>query len=297
MAPEALRPSSRSLAADAALASAVLQGHSIGGQETCIILPTLRLAFDSGRCPQRVVYQETLCLSHGHLDHAGGLHCYAATRAMLSLRPPDVLCPPPIEAAVKRMLASWGELDGADIKADVRGVAPGDEFVLASPKGFAVRPFATTHVVPSQGYVITSRKQKLKAEYAGLPGQEIKALRQSGVAVTNMVEVAEAAITADTTMDFAQSDAPEVKLALTAKVFFMECTFVDDAMSIEGAREFGHTHLDEIIAQAELFENVGALVLIHFSPRYTREAIVEALDRKLPPALKDKTVPLLEGFK
>ena len=114
-------------AAAAALASAGLQGHSIGGQETCSILPTLRLAFDSGRCPQRVVYQETLCLSHGHLDHAGGLHCYAATRAMLSLRPPDVLCPPPIEAAVKRMLASWGELDGADIKADVRGGAPGDE--------------------------------------------------------------------------------------------------------------------------------------------------------------------------
>lgn len=49
-------------------------------QETCVILPRLKLAFDAGRCPQRSVYASTVLLTHGHLDHAGGLPCHAASR-------------------------------------------------------------------------------------------------------------------------------------------------------------------------------------------------------------------------
>ena len=45
---------------------------SIGGQETCLILPQLKIAFDIGRCPQRAVYMDTLCVSHCHMDHVGG---------------------------------------------------------------------------------------------------------------------------------------------------------------------------------------------------------------------------------
>lgn len=175
--------------------------------------------------------------------------------------------------------------------------ARSDEHALSSPKGYFVKPFTTTHVVPSQGYVVCSRKQKLREEYLGLPGAEIKALRQAGEDITRTVEVAEAAFTADTTMDFVKVDAPETRLALSAKVFFMECTFVDDTMTAEDAREYGHTHLDEIVANADAFANVGALVLIHFSPRYSIETILECLDRKLPPELKEKAVPLLEGFR
>jgi ribonuclease Z len=54
------------------LAGFKIEGISVGGQETCIILPQLKLAFDSGRCPQRLVYADTLCLSHTHMDHVGG---------------------------------------------------------------------------------------------------------------------------------------------------------------------------------------------------------------------------------
>lgn len=46
-----------------------VEGLSIGGQETCVIFPTLRMAFDIGRCPQRAVSQEYLFISHGHMDH------------------------------------------------------------------------------------------------------------------------------------------------------------------------------------------------------------------------------------
>lgn len=44
-------------------------GLSIGGHETCVIVPTLKVAFDIGRCPPRAVSQDFLLISHAHMDH------------------------------------------------------------------------------------------------------------------------------------------------------------------------------------------------------------------------------------
>ncbi|XP_057479218.1 uncharacterized protein LOC130766583 [Actinidia eriantha] len=47
------------------------EGLSIAVHETCIILPTLNLAFHNGRCPTRAISQQFLFISHGHMDHIG----------------------------------------------------------------------------------------------------------------------------------------------------------------------------------------------------------------------------------
>lgn len=46
-----------------------IEGLSIGGHETCIIVPKLNVAFDIGRCPPRAVSQDFLLISHAHMDH------------------------------------------------------------------------------------------------------------------------------------------------------------------------------------------------------------------------------------
>lgn len=46
-----------------------IDGLSIGGHETCIMFPSLRLAFDIGRCPHRAISQDFLFISHSHMDH------------------------------------------------------------------------------------------------------------------------------------------------------------------------------------------------------------------------------------
>jgi hypothetical protein len=46
-----------------------VKGLSIAGHETCIMFPTLKLAFDIGRCPQHAIYHDFLCISHAHMDH------------------------------------------------------------------------------------------------------------------------------------------------------------------------------------------------------------------------------------
>ena len=46
-----------------------IEGISIGGHETCVIVPEFKCAFDIGRCPARAVAMNFLFITHAHLDH------------------------------------------------------------------------------------------------------------------------------------------------------------------------------------------------------------------------------------
>ena len=179
-----------------------------------------------------------------------------------------------------------------------------------------VRPFPTTHPVASQGYCVYSRRQKLRPELAGLDGAALAAMRRSGATVSDVVEAPVLAFTGDTGADWVAAGAqPGVTHdALRARLLIVECTFVDgaclpslimlepcltrrasDAVTPADARAWGHTHLDELIAQADAFQN-EAILLIHFSARYRRADILAALAAKLPPSLAGRVTPLLEGY-
>ena len=103
------------------------------------------------------------------------------------------------------------------------------------------------------------------------------------------------AFTGDTAANWV--DSPDAAQALSARLLIMECTFIDDSVSREKAREMGHTHVDEIAENAArgLFDQCEAVLLIHFSARYRRGEILAALDARLPPALRAKVTPLLGG--
>lgn len=46
-----------------------VEGVSLGGHETCVIVPELKAVFDIGRCLSRAVHQNFLFITHAHLDH------------------------------------------------------------------------------------------------------------------------------------------------------------------------------------------------------------------------------------
>uniref|UniRef100_A0A0D9VDP3 Metallo-beta-lactamase domain-containing protein n=1 Tax=Leersia perrieri TaxID=77586 RepID=A0A0D9VDP3_9ORYZ len=256
-----------------------VEGISIGGQETCVIFPTLSVAFDIGRCPQRAVSQEFLFISHAHLDHIGGLPMYVATRGLYRQRPPTIFIPACIRDPVERLFELHRSMDQSELRHNLVPLEVGEEYEIR--RDLKVKAFRTYHVIPSQGYVIYTVKQKLKPEYLGLPGNEIKRLKLS---------VPEIAFTGDTVADFILD--PDNADVLKARILVVESTFVDDSVTIEHAREYGHTHLFEILNQFDKLEN-KAIVLIHFSARYTAEEIDAAIN-KLPPSFRSRVHALKE---
>ena len=290
---------------------------SVGGQETCICVPSLRAVFDVGRCPQRACYLENLFLTHTHLDHVGGIANYVGTRALLGTVSPRVFVPAVCAPALERTLAAFRELDGSELPCTLVPVSPGDTVELS--RTHTVRLFHTLHPVPSTGYIVYSQSQKLKACYSHLAGPEIAALRKGGTDVSDKAELPVLAFTGDTSGDWVTLDGAVD--ALRARVLIMECTFVDDAVSVADAVAFGHTHIDQIVEHADRFHNEGApiacparclcldhdacslcpwaptaILLTHFSARYKQADILSNLEARLPPHLWSRVTPLLEGF-
>ncbi|CAA0815911.1 Nuclear ribonuclease Z [Striga hermonthica] len=269
-----------------------IEGLSIAGHETCVIVPSLNLTFDIGKCSQRVVSQQFLFISHGHMDHIGGLPMYVATRDLYNMAPPTIFVPKAVKGSVEKIFEAHRAMDH-QLKHTLVGLDVGEEFDLK--KDLRVRAFKTYHVVPSQGYIIYSVRQKLKQENFGLPGAEIKSLRLSGVEVHLNVPYTytspEIAFTGDTMSDFI-IDLDNVD-ALRAKILIIESTFVESSSKVEGAREYGHTHLSEIIGYADKFQN-KAIILIHFSARYQLD-VIENVVSALPPPLAGRVFALTKG--
>ncbi|DBA82267.1 TPA: hypothetical protein ACH3X2_000535 [Trebouxia sp. C0005] len=159
------------------LAGHEVEGISIAGQETCIIFPSADIVFDSGRCPQRSVYRRNLFITHEHLDHMGGIPFHICTRQMLSLSKTHLFVPDFISQPVNALLDAYRAFQRCEMPCEVTPMQIGQEYQLGR---FLVKPFKTYHTVPSQGYLLRSQRNKLKAEYHGLPGQEIAAAKKRG---------------------------------------------------------------------------------------------------------------------
>ncbi|KAL8091501.1 tRNase Z TRZ1 isoform X1 [Apium graveolens] len=267
-----------------------IEGLSIAGHETCVIFPSLSLAFDIGKCPQRAISQDFLFISHAHMDHIGGLPMYVATRGLYRMKPPTIIVPKVIKEDVEKLFAVHRSMDQSDLEHTLIGLDIGEEFCLR--KDMKVKAFKTYHRIPSQGYIVYAVKQKLKKEYCGLLGTEIKNLRSSGVEITDTITTPEIAFTGDTMSDFIMDS--NNSDALKAKILVMEATYVDSLVTVEHARDYGHVHMSEIINYASRFEN-KAILLIHFSARYQLNAIKDAMSALLPP-LAGRVFALTEGF-
>lgn len=271
------------------LAGLAVEAISVGGLETCIHLPELKVAFDIGRAPKEVIAREIVLFTHAHMDHMGGVAYHCATRALRRLAPPTYVVPREVAERFERVFEVWSALDGSDMLHRSVPLGPGEELLL--PNGMLARPFRSIHTQPCQGYALWSRKHKLKPEYLGLPGAEIQRLKAAAVEITTAIETPEVAFCGDTRIEVLEREA----VVRRARLLVLETTFLDERVSVAEARSKGHVHLDEVIERADLFEN-EAILMTHFSARYARAEIVEILQRRLPPRLAQRVTPLLAGF-
>ncbi len=268
------------------LAGIRLRALSIGGIETCIQLPELKVAFDVGRAPREVIACPTVLFTHAHIDHLGGAAYHAATRALLGMKPPTYVIPRANAADFERLFETWRALDRSELEHRTVALEPGEEHEL--PNKLVVRPFRAPHVVPAQGYALWSRRKKLRPEFRGLDGEELRRLREAGRELDLVIETPEVAFTGDTLIEAVERE----EVVRRARLLILECTFVDATIGVAEARSRGHVHLDEIAERADLFEN-EAILLTHFSARHKAPDIAAALDAKLPSRLRARVTPLL----
>lgn len=256
-----------------------LEGLSIAGVETCIEVPELRLVLDMGRCTRTAIQQPVVLLSHGHLDHMGAIAQHAARRSMMHMGESTYVVPAAIADDVQGLFNAAGRLDGQVIPRRVVPLAPGESFQLGKQRW--VRPFETYHRVPSQGYTVWERRHRLRDEFRGLPGVELAALRKRGVEIEQAWEVPLLSFTGDTRVEVLERT-PELQQCETLVI---ECTFLDELVSVPEARSTGHIHLEELLARVALLPRQD-VVLSHFSARYRDEDVRRIVAERLPEALR-----------
>jgi ribonuclease Z len=263
------------------LGGLTLQGHSRAGIQSYWRIPELRIGFDLGLLPWAFTETSPWFVTHAHLDHFLALPALLARRRMMGLPPPTVYVPAEVIDDVQNLMRAWERLDKGQQECELLGLRPDDEVEL--PSKHIVRAFATTHTVPSRGYVVLEPRRKLKDEYRQLPGEAIRDLRAKGVEVSDPVRVPLFAYTGDTNADVFDAN----PFLFETKTLLIEMSFLHESPSPPTAHRHGHLHLEDFLARADRFEN-ELLIATHFSSRYTVQEVRETLEARLPPRLKER---------
>lgn len=255
-----------------------IEGWSRAAVQTYWRIPELRLGFDLGAHPWEFMGTENWFLSHTHLDHVAALPVYVARRRMMKMEPPRIFLPEHAVDNVDKILKLFTRLDRGRLPCELIGVKPGDEIELS--REHVVSVWETKHTVPSVGYVVWERRRKLKQEYTGLSGEQIRDLRQSGTDVTEERRLPLVAYVGDS----APAGLDNCPAAFEAQILITELTFVAPGHRKEKIHKFGHMHLDDFVARRELFKN-KLIIAGHLSTRYGTKQVRQLVEKAVPDML------------
>jgi ribonuclease Z len=252
-----------------------IEGYSRAAVQTYWRIPELKIGFDLGGQPWAFMSTATWFVSHTHLDHLAALPVYVARRRMMKMEPPTIYLPGAAIEHVEKILRLFTRLDRGRMPCDLRAIEPGSEIELS--RDHVVTVSQTKHTVPSLGFVVWERRRKLKAEYQGFTGPQIRDLRLGGTEVTEERRVARFAYLGDS----APEGLDDCNAMYEAHVLVMEMTFVAKSHRKEKIHKFGHMHLDDVVERRARFKN-ELIIASHFSTRYSGKRIREVVERAIP---------------
>jgi ribonuclease Z len=260
-----------------------IEGWSRAAVQTYWRIPEMRLGFDLGAHPWDFMGTQTWFVSHMHLDHFAALPVFVARRRMMKMEPPTIYLPDYAVETVQRLLQVVSRLDRGRLPCQLVGVQPGRE--IEHSRELVVTPCTTKHRIPSLGYVVSERRKKLKPEYQGLTGEQIRDIRLSGQEVSAEQRFPRVAYLGDSTIQ-GLDDNP---IMYEADILIMEMTFVAPGHRSHKIQKLGHIHLDDVVARRDRFRN-QLIIAAHLSARYHSDQVERHVDKVLPDRLGGRLV-------
>lgn len=214
-------------------------GHSRAGEESVVVAPELNLCFDIGLAPREALTVDHVCLTHGHADHAAGVHYYFSQRGFIGAPPGCVLAHPRLVEHLGRLMDVWASIEGHPAPRRIVPIRDGEDFDVR--RNLVVRAFNNNHAGPSLGFSAIEVKHKLRPELIGMTQAQIVERKRAGETIDVRVEAPIVTYSGDTA-DGPFFDLPHVR---DSRVIIIECTFFE-ADHIERARAGRHLHVREL---------------------------------------------------
>lgn len=255
-----------------------IEGFSRAAVQTYWRIPEFKLGFDLGAQPWSFMGTPNWFVSHTHMDHVAALPQYVARRRMMKMDPPTIYLAEAAIDPIRTILRQLTRLDRGRLPCELIPIKPGDEIELSREQVVTVS--ATRHTVPSLGFVVWDRRNKLLAEFQELSGEQIRDLRLSGTEVTREIRVPRLAYLGDSSPEGLDA----CPAMFEADVLIMELTFVSPRHRKEHIHKFGHMHLDDLVERRDRFRN-KLLIASHFSTRYQSREIRYHVQKRLPDML------------
>jgi len=284
----------------------VLTGRSRAAWHTSFMIPQLNLLLDAGLCINKI-RPKHIFLTHGHSDHTLLAPAFGKRDD-----PPDVFCPAEMASVFEafchaRTMLNLGGLitqdhldaaEGSDTDDSlleghpaasaggflnthlIHPVAAGNVVSLRRTHNITAQAFACDHTVPCLGYVFQQTTQKLKPEYASLPGTELRRLRQQeGVEITAAITTPIFAFLGDTTAATLAADPEWLQDGIP--VVITECSFLYESHRAQAAKT-KHTIWSDLERVVRKWPRT-TFVLTHFSLRYNESDVRKFFKEMIDP--------------
>jgi len=255
-----------------------IEGRSRAGQETWFRVRELGAVLDIGRGADAAVGAPEIFVTHAHLDHALGIPFYAGQRRLQGMAGGRVFVPSEAADDFRALMRVHEKLEGVAYDIEIAGVAAGA--VIARGPNQEVRVHAAPHRIAARAYEFVEVRHRLLPEFAGRG--DLAALRRQGMRIEEPYRRSLLFYTGDTDRGILEGN----EELFRAEVLLIECSFIADGHQERAAR-YRHIHFDDIAEFAERFENL-AIVLTHFSRRYSRAEIRDQIRRRCPAVLRDR---------